>query len=63
MYSLYGDFPNVVTLYAKSNNFQNEIEYHNHYLSQLLMGFQDNVRRIFRNIKLYQENQAKEGGF
>lgn len=59
-YSKFGDYPTVVTIYAKSNNFQNEIEYHNHYLSQLIMGFQDNVRRIFKNMRRYQELQENK---
>ena len=55
-YGNYGaDFPTVVTYYAPNNSFKNDIEYHNHYLFQLLMGFDNNVRRIFRNMKLYQE--------
>lgn len=55
-YSQYGiDSPTVVTLYVKDNNFGNEIEYHNHYLFQLIIGFDNNVRRIFRNMRLYQE--------
>lgn len=60
-YVIYGaDFPTVVTVYAPNNNFKNDIEYHNHYLFQLLMGFDNNVRRIFRNMRLYQET-AKNG--
>lgn len=56
VYGIYGaDYASVVTIYAPANNFNNEIEYHNHYLFQLIMGFDNNVRRIFRNMKKYQE--------
>ena len=56
-YSLYVEkYPTVVTIYAPNNDFEKNIEYHNHYLFQLLMGFDNNVRRIFRNMRLYQES-------
>lgn len=61
-YSIYGaDYASVVTVYAPSNNFNSKIEYHNHYLFQLIMGFDNNVRRIFRNMRLFQEKESQAG--
>jgi hypothetical protein len=54
-YALMGlDAPTIVSYYAKSNNYNNEIEYHNHHAFHIMMGFQDSVLRIIRNQKLYQ---------
>jgi hypothetical protein len=50
------DFPTVVSYYAKHNNFKSEIEYHNHNIFHLVMGFQDCVTRILRNQKAYLNN-------
>lgn len=59
-YRIYGsDYASVVTVYAPHNNFNKKIEYHNHYLFQLIMGFDNNVRRIFRNMRLYQDKTGK----
>jgi hypothetical protein len=47
------DFPTVVSYFAKYNDHKNLIEFHNHNVFHLVMGFQDNVSRILRNQKDY----------
>jgi hypothetical protein len=49
-------FPTLVSYYAKKNNYNKEILHHNHNAFHIMMGFQDNVLRIIKNQKLYQQH-------
>ncbi|WP_072620932.1 hypothetical protein [Spirulina major] len=55
------DFPTIVSYHAKNNNHNNEIVYHNHNAFHIMMGFQDNVTRIIKNQKLYQQIKTRLG--
>ena len=45
-------FPFITSYYAEKNNYCQPVVFHNHYLHQLMMGYQDNVSRIVANLKL-----------
>lgn len=45
--------PVVISFEAKNNNHNREITYHNHVACQLVMGFQDVLKNIIHNQKVY----------
>ncbi|MGR5334525.1 hypothetical protein ACPV5I_03805 [Vibrio gigantis] len=47
------DFPTIVSFQASNNNHTNEIVYHNHSACQLVIGFQNTVKRVFKNQTAY----------
>lgn len=50
--------PTIVTLYAPHNNYKKEINYHNHNVYHIMMGFQDCISRICKNQELYRKNST-----
>lgn len=53
-YSYFPDIPNVLSFYKERNNFSsNEVMCLNHSLSDIMLGFQSNFKRIIENQKKY----------
>jgi len=49
------EVPSILSYYAKHNNLNGKIYYHNHNAYHIMMGFQDNILRILKNQKRYIE--------
>jgi hypothetical protein len=46
------ELPSIISYYAKNNDYNSIVYYHNHNAYHLMMGFQDNIDRINKNLQL-----------
>lgn len=46
-------YPTLVTYFAPYNNYERKITFHNHSVHHIVMGYQDNLKRIFENHRIY----------
>ena len=54
------DVPTFISIYVKRANHTETIQYHNHNAYHIMMGFQDCVSRILRNLKIYRSTDKSQ---